>query len=268
MARQKPSPRTGAHVPELGCSRFGCSGSIARPRGGHCRVQVAAASLDELRVLARAPRSAPCPGIANEHWAHSGEFATRTLHEAYLAVLDVNDGILVFVPKAALRPGLDEHRAVPKDLRPLGSTAHKAIMLLLNGVLARIAEDVHPSQRGFVRGRDLLTNVAKLDGAVTEFLHDDESEPAAVLPDVAAVLPESAEWEYILLGIGCAASPSLSCRRTVCDVWAGPRRYLNGRTTSIRLAVTRGIRQVCPASGSVWALLYDPAMSLGRRPTL
>lgn len=34
---------------------------------------------------------------------------------------------------------------------------------------------VHSSHRGFVRGRDLFTNVAELEGAVTVYLHDDRS---------------------------------------------------------------------------------------------
>lgn len=143
-------------------------------------------------------------------WAISereaGDFATQTLHDAYLAVLagasppaGFNNGILVFIPKAALQLGQDEHRAPPRDLRPLtlGNTPHKAIMLLINEMRERFASSmVHQSHCGFVRGRDLLTNVAELEGAITGYLHDDEAEPAAVLLDVAAALP-SAEWGYI-----------------------------------------------------------------------
>lgn len=167
-----------------------------------CEVE-AVAVVDLRRILARAPRSAPEPdGNAYEHWAHSGDIAIRTLHDAYLAVLGAaslpvgfNDGIVVFIPEAALQPGLDEHRALPKDLRPL--TPGNTIMLL-NRILESVASFVvHSSQRGFVRGRHLLASVLEMEGAVTGYLYvDDEAEPSAVLLDEVVACP-SAEWAYI-----------------------------------------------------------------------
>lgn len=125
---------------------------------------------------------------------------------------------------------------------------------------ARIAEDVvHPSQRGFFRGRDLLTVVAELEVAVTRFPHDAESEPAAVLLDVAAAFP-SAECEYIRRALDAQRVPPFLVDALFAMYWpAHIEVNLNGRTTSIRVAVTRGIRQGCPASGTVWAF-YDPVV--------
>lgn len=175
---------------------------------GPADLNVPTASLEDLRaVLGRAPRSALGPdGIAYAHLAQAGDFAARTLHEAYLAVLGgiashdgFNDARLGFIPKAALQLGKDEHRALPKELRPLtlGNTSHKASMRLVNGTLEQYASAVvHPSQTGFVRGRDMLTNVAEIEGSITGFLHDDEAEPAAILLDVAVAFP-SADWGYI-----------------------------------------------------------------------
>lgn len=68
----------------------------------------------------------------------------RTLHEDCLTIFGgasppagFTGGILVFIPNAALQPGQDERRALPKDLRPLtlGNTSHKAMVLLINGML-------------------------------------------------------------------------------------------------------------------------------------
>lgn len=79
-----------------------------------------------------------------------GDFATQALHGALLAILGAaslpagfDDGISLFIPKAALQPGQDKHRALPRDLRPLmlGNTPHKAIMLT-NGMVERYASNI------------------------------------------------------------------------------------------------------------------------------
>lgn len=134
-------------------------------------------------------------------------------------------------------------------------------MLLLNGMFEKFATAlVHPSQRGFVRGRDLLVNVAELDGAVTGFLYDDESELAAVLLGIAAAFP-SAEWEIVRWALERQGVP-----RALADAlfaMYGPTAaevYLNGRASGCCMPVTCGIRQGCLASGTVWALLYDPVV--------
>lgn len=64
--------------------------------------------------------------------------------------------------------------------------------MLLNQMLDVIAQEVvHPSHRGFVRGRDIFTNVVELEAAVAGDLHDEEAEPAAVLLDIVAAFPSA-----------------------------------------------------------------------------
>lgn len=59
-----------------------------------------------------------------------------------------NDRILMCIPKTAILPGQDSHRARPRDLRPLalGNTSHKLIMLLLNQSRSRRRLFTPPSE--------------------------------------------------------------------------------------------------------------------------
>lgn len=129
----------------------------------------------------------------------------------------------------------------------------------INMILEKLAQvSDHPSQRGFIRGRNLLTSVVELDAVVAGFLYDDEAEPAAVLLDIAAAFP-GAEWEYIRCALTSQADPAA----LVDALFAlyGPTHIevrRNGHATGRPLRVTREIRQGCHASGIVWALLHDP----------
>lgn len=178
-------------------------------------------SLHDLRrVLARCPRSAPGPdGTAYAHWAGAVDVGLHALYDAYVSVLDggtvpqgFNDGILVFIPKTSILPGQYSHRAKPRDLRPLtlGNTSHKLLMLLMKQMLEAVAaEVVHPCQSGVIRGSDILVNMVELEAAVAGFLHDEGSEPEAVLLYIAVACP-SAEWEYIVWALGAqGVVPSL-----------------------------------------------------------
>lgn len=72
---------------------------------------------------------------------------------------------------AATMPGRAQSFAQGVAPLTLGNTSHKAILVMMSIMIERVApEVVHPSQRGFVRRRDLLTNAAELEGAVTSFL--------------------------------------------------------------------------------------------------
>lgn len=95
--------------------------------------------------------------------------------------------------------------------------------------------------------------MAVLQGAVAGYLLDDESEPTTVLLGVAAAFP-SAEWDYFrwVPAAQQGAAPARLRGPTQVEV------HLSGRPTARRLELTRGARQGFPASGTVWALLYDP----------
>lgn len=65
---------------------------------------------------------------------------------------------------------------------------------------------MHSSQKGLILGRDLLTTVAELEGAVSGYVRDGEAEPAAVLLDIAVAFP-STEWAYICGALAAQGAP-------------------------------------------------------------
>lgn len=199
---------------------------------------------DLRRLLDRCPRSAPGPdGIAYAHWKGAGDIAVKASHDVCLVGLSgevvppcFNSGTRIGCHcEDGCQPGRQEHRAAPRDLRPLtlGNTSHKLLMMLVNMMLEELARVVvRPSQRGFIRGRYLPTHVVELEVEVVGFLHDDETASAAVLLDIAAAFP-SAESEYIRwVLLASLVKARLSSR--------GPTQvelYRNGRATDRRLRV-------------------------------
>lgn len=116
------------------------------------------------------------------------------------------------------------------------------------------------SQHGFVQGRQMVANVVHVEAALEESRHDEDAEPVAVLLDIAAAFP-SVEWAYMLWALHRLGAPP--------DVVAAIFRFYDptnahilwdGAVSEQTLAVTRGIRQGCPAFGTLWALLRDPVV--------
>lgn len=52
------------------------------------------------------------------------------------------------------------------------------------------------SLQGVAKGRWMSANTVRVEAAVEEYLHDEESEPAAIFLDTAAAFP-SVEWAYM-----------------------------------------------------------------------
>lgn len=120
---------------------------------------------------------------------------------------DSNEGISVFIPKSAVQPGQDDHRAHSLDLRPLtlGDASHAAIMLLINRVPEAYAKAIaHPSLRGWW---GLLTNMAELECAVAGVVYGDEADLTTALLDIAEAF--SSGVGVLPLGLGGPSRPGL-----------------------------------------------------------
>lgn len=102
-----------------------------------------------------------------------------------------------------------------------------------------------------MKGRNVSANVAQVGAAVKEYLNDEDSEPAAIFLDIAAAFP-SVGWAYMRWALCRVGVPGgLVC--AICRLYATASAHVvwEGEVSSHSLLVTRGIRQVCPASGTL-----------------
>lgn len=219
---------------------------------------------DVQHMLNRCPASAPGPdGLRYGHWANAGDDVAQVLCRTCVAILDghavpagYNDGLVVFIPTAPVQPRDATHFALPSQLHPL-TLSNTCVNNLLEPMAQRV---LHWSQRGVVEGRQMPANVAQVEAAVEEYLDDERAEPAAIVLDIAVAFL-SVEWAFMrwaLLRLGVPAGLVDAIVRLygsafVHIVW-------EGGASSQSLLVTRGIRQGCPASGTLRALLCGPVV--------
>lgn len=117
-----------------------------------------------------------------------------------------------------------------------------------------------PMQRGFVKGRQLLDNVFDVEAAVERYLYHEGNDPGVFLFDVEAAFPSAAQpwiWQVLeRMGLPCRL------RRAVQFLYKDVhvRFLLNGRLSERSICVRSGVKQGCPSSGFLWALLYDPVL--------
>lgn len=104
----------------------------------------------------------------------------------------------------------------------------------------------------------MLGSVRRTEGAVEEFLFDARQSVSIFLFDTAAAFPSlSHEWRWeSLYSLRMptwliATVQALYAESVATIVW-------NVVQSGVRLPILAGIKQGCPASGTLWALAYDP----------
>jgi endonuclease/exonuclease/phosphatase family metal-dependent hydrolase len=221
------------------------------------------------RELVACPRDgAPGPdGLPYSAWRCAGIAFSDILFEAYEAFMDgeplpadFNECLLVFIPKGD-EPG-DRGTVVrsPDLVRPisLSSTASKFFALAVNRPLAEAARvTVHPRQRGFVGGRSITDNIIEIEGFAQSYTIAEAEDPAILLFDIKAAFPSLAhQWLFVvLIRMGIPKSFIRSVKALYCGGVAVV--VLQGARWG-RFPILSGIRQGCPASGSLFALAIDP----------
>ena len=169
---------------------------------------------------------------------------------------------LAFIPKGEdINDDIIVARA-PSSTRPisLSNTDNKYFALAINRPLAEVAKiAVHPRQRGFVQGRSLVDNVLEVEGFAQSYTIADAENPAIFLFDVMAAFPSlSHQWLFVVLAkmripkgiIRALKALYADCSATIV---LGGRRLRSFNMLS-------GIRQGCPASGTLFALAIDPCL--------
>lgn len=176
-----------------------------------------------------------------------------------------NAAIVVCISKATLSAEENEYRASPGQYRPLtlANSCQKLIAKVFNGMLETVTVGcVSPLQRGFVRGRSIVDNVLEVEASAAEYLYDGEGDPGIFLFDVAAAFPLAAQrWIWRLLE---EMEVPLPLRRGMQLLYMHSfvRFLVGGKLPAQGVLVCSGIKQGCPASGSVRALLYGTAVRL------
>ncbi len=221
-------------------------------------------------LVARPRDGAPGPdGLPYSAWRLAGEGIYGVLYEAYEAFLGgaplpagFNDCLLVFIPKGDEVGDRGVVARTPASTRPisLSNTASKFIALAVNRPLAQVAlATVHPRQRGFVGGRSLTDNVVEIEGYGQSYAIADAEDPGILMFDLMAAFPSLAhQWLFVVL------------RRMRVPRWfiqAIRALYRDCSATVVLMGLRwgsfpmrSGIRQGCPASGSLFALAFDPCI--------
>lgn len=219
------------------------------------------------RLVEHAPNPSPGPdGIPYKAWVSCGQASATLLYNVCLDILGgrcpppkFNASLMVFIPKGS---GTDaQHEARAQDFRPiaLSNTAHKIVDRALNCTRERTAQvAVHPQQRGFVSGRQMLQNVFEVTSAMHRSCFFPAPLSGITLLDIKAAFP-SALWSWIWrvlkrMGAPCWVTTALQALYLNSSATV----VFNGIVSTAHFHIGRGIKQGCPSSGSVWAILFDP----------
>jgi hypothetical protein len=218
--------------------------------------------------VARPRDGAPGPdGLPYAAWRLAGVGIIDVLYESYEAFMNgaslppgFNDCLMVFIPKGEEAGDRGTVARTPAATRPisLSNTVSKFFALAVNFPLAQIAQfTVHPRQRGFVAGRSITDNIIEIEGYGQSYAIADAEDPGMLLFDLIAAFPSLAhQWLWVVL------------RRMRIPRWfirVLQKLYRNCLAIVVlmglrwgRFPMLSGIRQGCPASGTLFALAFDP----------
>eukprot|EP00972_Heterocapsa_arctica_P106201 15644866-Heterocapsa_arctica.AAC.1 len=231
---------------------------------------------DLARAIKQSKNSAPGPdGLPHKAWRELGEFgvdilwgAMSELHEenskdileeAYEGAHEFNAGIMACLPKVPVgvtEEGDDIYDAANTRPLSIGNTDNRlmcsAARLRWEAIFGRW---VSQSQKGFLRGRSMLSNVLTIDNeAMRVSLQCGTG--AIVLFDFKAAFP-SIEREFMLKTLRWLGVPERQIRflETMYHHTKVKIRAAGGEGGWFDM--TRGIRQGCPLSPLIFAVVVD-----------
>lgn len=222
------------------------------------------------RMVHRTASSALGPDVLSYAFWHSHPDNVKCLYTCLQAICDgqdppawFNSSAVIFTPKATPSPTDSDCLAPPSRYRPLtlANASQKLVAKALNYILEGVASStVSPLQRGFAKGRQIMDNVFDVEASMEVCLHREGCDPGIFLFDVEAAFPSaSQEWIWqVLRHMGLPLPSRRAIRALYSDV--SVHFLLNGQLSKRSVCVTSGIKQRCPSSGSLWALLYDPVV--------
>jgi hypothetical protein len=221
-------------------------------------------------VMAKPRDSAPGPdGIPFGAWRAAGPKLFDVMFNAFSSFMQgaplpegFNECNLAFIPKGEDPNDAHLVARTPNTTRPisLSNTDSKYFALALNRPLAEAAKvTVHPRQRGFVQGRSLIDNILEVEGFGQSYTIAEADNPAIILFDIMAAFPSlSHQWLFVVLRKMRVPVQFINALKALYkDGFATIN--LNGKRWR-RFPILSGIRQGCPASGTLFALAIDPCL--------
>ena len=208
-------------------------------------------------------------GISYAAWRAASPPAKHVLYLLYLYTMseealdeELNFCRCAFLPKGAVTHGGQEERP-PKDTRllPLSNTDNKIICSALAQPLNAVAaEVVDPIQKGFIKGRSLVDNIVLFDGHLLGWAGAlGQVNAGGCLFDFAqAFLSVFHRWICRVLGKMGLPNKILTAIK---ELYANVFMYIGpAGPNAIRFLATRGMKQGCPLSGVLFALILDPVL--------
>jgi hypothetical protein len=177
-----------------------------------------------------------------------------SLHNAF------NNSNMVFIPKGELEADYAQVQRTPEATRPitLSNTIAKLYAKVLNNKLAALAKiTVLPNQRGFVRGRRMQDNIIEAEALALHITKHFNIEAGMVLFDFSAAFP-SVCHKFLFAALARLGVPAWFCTALRKLYRKCKAHILIGGSSEFVIKIQAGIRQGCPASGSIFALLLDP----------
>ena len=234
-------------------------------------------------AIARTSRSAPGPdGIPYSAWRALGPLGVEVLYdvaqelegaEGRAALLgtfpldasgqtDFNAAVMIFIPKKQLLisdSGIEYTRAA--DLRPL-SIVNTDNRLVANAMRLRIEplleQAISQWQQGFLPGRSLLRNVVNVDARMREVAYLAE-DPAAIFYDFEAAFPSLAH-DFLHQSLLALGLPESVCRFVECLYLGHGCKVSSSDGLHPGFRIEAGIRQGCPLSPLLFAVVVDPLL--------
>ena len=206
-------------------------------------------------------------GLPYTAWGKAGDTVLELVYDAYIALLGgtqlpkgFNHSDMVFIPKGDQAEEDGTFIRKPSETRPLNlsNSVAKIIAAAINNTLSLLcAATVGPCQQGFIRGRSLIDNVVDVEATAVGFDRYYTGKSGIMLVDLAAAFPSLSHlflfWVLDRMGIPDYFREAIRqlYDNNTCDLLLNGARYPG-------FDIDGGIRQGCPASGSLYALSFDP----------
>ena len=226
---------------------------------------VGQAEFDDLLALEK--DSAPGPdGIPYGVYRCAGDLGSKFLFRAYQAILEGSnipdcfaETRTVFIPKTSDTDDLGSIIRSPDALRPLtlcNCDCKLLISAICRGLHWYTMQCIHPSQR-CISSRRMTDNIFEIETAALAHVACAPQDSGVLLTDFAAAYP-SVNHSWIFSVLENTGLPDFLCRflRSICRdsithvECAGPERG--------QFLMAKGVRQGCPASGFLFAIVFNP----------